>query len=482
MIARAAYGLLAVLALEICVPAFAANRSPELEYWVDKDLVPYVADQLSTLPRFRNESLQFVVMKDSNPQPVTSALALALRDRLQDALMDTPGIRIAWRPEQSMPGHISGSGNVDCSADKVHYYIGLEITETRAGEFEFELRALDLDDRSWVAGFGKNWNGALTAAQHRAWREVGADKSFLGERDVPFTETQTDLLAAQLAHKLGCSLLQQVDGEYIATPGDGESDETDRMIELVTNNLAAYHALQVAPNGSDANAAIEARAHKVDDDLYQYWVTVRPNVPSSDLKAISASAYVHMKENFHAADLVSVLPSAAYARPGAMLTNLRLIELDDFRSCNNRRDCFALQTRSNEDAVVFFLNHQLNLGLVRLGGEECDQRATARIIRANESVNFSLLADAPGGGAWLPGDKWELSPSMDTYYVVAASDNKAARALARHIERLPLRCTASVRQGMKGVELQRWLEELEAIASHWQTQIDWQLIRVRNLY
>jgi hypothetical protein len=482
MTARAANGLLAVVMLAICVPAVAAPRSPELENWVDKELVPYLADQLSSHPRFRNESLQFVVMKDSNPQPVTNGLSLALRDSLQDALMDTPGIRIAWRPDQSQPGRISGSGNVDCGADKVHYYIGLEITETRAGEFAFELRALDLDDRSWVAGFGKTWNGALTAAQHRAWREVGTDKSFLGERDVPFTETQTDLLAAQLAHKLGCSLLQQVDGEYIATRGAGESDETARMIELVTNNLAAYRALQVAVNGTDANAAIEARAHKVDDDLYQYWVTVKPSVPSSDLKPISASAYVHIEEKFNPAELVSGVPSPAYARPGAMLTNLRLIELDDFRSCNDRRDCFALQTRSSEDAVVFFLNHQLNRGLVRLAGADCDQRATARVIRANESVNFSLLADAPGGGAWLPGDEWELSPSMDTYYAVAASDNKAARALARHIERLPLRCTASVRQGLKGPELQRWLEELEAIAGHWQTEIDWQLIRVRNLY
>ncbi len=482
MIARAVNGLVAVLMLAIGAPAPAAPRSPELESWVNMDLVPYVAGQLSTHPRFRNESLQFVVMKDSNPQPVTSALALALRDRLQDALMDTPGIRIAWRPDQSLPGRISGSGNVDCSADKVHYYIGLEITETRAGEFELALRALDLDDRSWVAGFGKAWNGSLTAAQHRAWREVGTDKSFLGERDVPFTETQTDLLAAQLAHKLGCSLLQQVDGEYIAKPGDGKSDETARMIELVTNNLAAYHALQVAPDGPDTNSAIEARAHRVDDDLYQYWVTVRPNAASSDLKTISASAYVYMEEKFNAAELVSALPSAAYARPGAMLTNLRLIELDDFRRCSNRRDCFALQTRSNEDAVVFFLNHQLNLGLVRLSGADCDQRATARIIRANESVNFSLLADEPGRGAWLPGEKWELNPSMDTYYVVAASNNKAARALARHIERLPQRCTVSVRQGLQGAELQRWLTELEAIANQWKTSIDWQLIRVRNLY
>jgi hypothetical protein len=189
-----------------------------------------------------------------------------------------------------------------------------------------------------------------------------------------------------------------------------------------------------------------------------------------------------MPETFNAAELVTALPSTGHVRPGAMLTNLRLIELDDFRSCNNRRDCFALQTRSNADAVVFFLNHQLNFGLVRLGGEECNQRVTARVIRANEAVSFSLLSDEPGGGQWLPGDKWELSPSMDTYYVVAASDNKAARALARHIERLPLRCTASVRQGMQGAALQRWLEELEAIAGNWKTQIDWQLIRVRNLY
>ncbi|HSD70969.1 MAG TPA: hypothetical protein VLB07_15530 [Woeseiaceae bacterium] len=482
MSARLARCLLPVLTLAACMPAFAASRSPELEHWLDQELVPYVADQLSTHPRFRNESLQFVVMKDSNPQPVSSALALALRDRLQDALMDTPGIRIVWRPEQSLPGRIAGSGEVDCSADKVHYYIGLELTETRAGEFAFELRALDLEDRSWVAGFGKSWSGALTAAQHRAWREVATDQSFLGERDVPFTGSQTDLLAARLAHKLGCSLLQQVAGEYIATSGAGEAGETAGMIELVTNNLAAYHALRVATDGSEANATIEARAHKVDEDLYQYWVTVRPNAAASDLKAISASAYVYIEEQFNAAELVTALPPVSYTRQGAMLSGLRLVELDDVRSCSNRRDCFALQTRSNEDAIVFFLNHQLNHGLVRLAGEDCTQRATARVIRANESVNFSLLADAPGGGEWLPGEKWELSPSMDTYYVLAASDNKAARALARHVERLPLRCTASVRQGLKGGELQRWLAELETIADHWKTEIDWQLIRVRNLY
>jgi hypothetical protein len=482
MNAGAVRSLSAVVMLAFCAPVLSATRPLELENWIDRDLVPYVADQLSTHPRFRNESLRFVVMKDANPQPVTSALAISLRDRLQDALTDTPGIRIAWRPDQAVPGRISGSGHVDCNADKVHYFIGLELAETRTGEFELVLRALDLDDRSWVAGFGKTWSGALTSTQHRAWREVATDRSFLGERDVPFDESQTDLLAAQLAHKLGCSLLQQVDGEYIAAPNAGDAADAGRMIELVTNNLAAYHALQVTTNSGDANAAIEARAHRVDDELFQYWVTVKPKAPSSDLKTISASAYVHMEEKFNPAEVVAAVPASATARSGAMLSNLRLIELDDWRSCSNRGDCYALQTRSSADAVVFFLNHQRTLGLVRLGGEECDRRASARIIRANESVNFSLLDDDSGGGAWLPGDKWELSPSMDTYYVLAASDNKAARALARHIERLPLRCTASVRQGLQGAELQRWLTELEAIAANWQTRVDWQAIRVRNRY
>ena len=76
-----------LVTLAACWPAYSAPRPQELEHWLDQELVPYVADQLSTHPRFRNETLQFVVMQDSNPQPVTSALALALRDRLQDGLV-----------------------------------------------------------------------------------------------------------------------------------------------------------------------------------------------------------------------------------------------------------------------------------------------------------------------------------------------------------------------------------------------------------
>lgn len=480
MRARWHTSLLATWLLSLATIGNAAPKPVELERWIDTELAPYVSTQLSSLPRFRNETLQFVVMKDGKPQSIASALALSIRDRLQGALMDTPGIRIAWQADRPKYSRLPGSLAVDCSADAVHYYIGIELSELRAGEFELGVRALDLEDRSWVTGFGKTWTGSLTAAQQRDWRDVGTDAAFLGEREVPFEASQTDLLAADLAHEIGCALLQQTAGEYVAVPVSDLEPEPDAVIELVTNNLAAYHALQLTKTASDANAAIEAKAHRVDDDLYQVWVTVRPLKASDELTDISASAYVYMPQAFLAAERVSMSPTPSATRSGAVLANLKLVELDDRRSCNSRSECFALQASSHSDAVVFFLNHQLNHGLVRLG--DCEQRATARVVRANKSVSFSLIKDSMGSGKWQAGDRWDLNPSKDTYYAVAASDAKAARAIARHIERLPLRCSPSLRSGLQGPELQAWLDELNAIADHWSSRVDWQVIRVETLY
>jgi hypothetical protein len=458
----------------------AAPKTIGLEHWVDSELAPYVATQLSTLPRFRNESLQFVVMKDGKPQSISSALAIALRDRLQDALMDTPGIRIAWQSKRPQYSRLPGSNAVDCSADDIHYYVGLELREQRAGEFELSVRALDLEDRSWVSGFGKDWQGPLTTAQLRAWRDVATDTAFLGERDVPFEESQTDLLAAELAHKIGCSLLQQTAGEYIAVPVYDAEKQQNELVELVANNLAAYRALQLTKDADDANAAIVTKAHKVDDDLFQVWVTVRPLQASGELADISASAYVYMPAAFQIAERAYSPAVTVSKQSGALLSNLRLVELDDRRFCNSRSECLALQANSSSDAVVFFLNHQLNHGLVRLG--ECDQRATARIVRANGAVSFSLIKDSIGGGTWQAGDRWDLNPAQDTYYALAASDAKAARAIARHVEQLPLRCSPSLRSGLEGAALQRWLDELNAISKQWSSRVDWQVIRVETLY
>jgi hypothetical protein len=465
--------------------------------------MPYVSQQLTTQPRFRNELLRFVVMTDENPQSASNRLALALRDRLRNSLADVPGIRIAWQPEHSAPGTVNG--NIDCTKDDVHYYIGIELTEDRAGSLSVEVRALDVEDRTWVAGFSRSWHGPLSTPQRRLLRQPETDLSFRGQRGAPYDETQTDLLAAHLAHDLGCTLLRQTAAEYVVNSG-GERANTDTavgttgMLELITNNLADYRAVQYSTTAANANAVLEGKAHQIDDELFQYWITITPVDADSAMPTLSSNAYIRIPEKFSAAVLEPEVRISMAKVHAGFLDTLQIVELRNVRSCasgNNRYrtsretsssysfagdDCYALEVGSTADAVVFFLNHQLNHGLVRLADATCSQRTSAKIARTNKQIRFPLPLESLPSSSWAAADSWQLHPDRDTYYVVAATDTKAARALAQHIERLPKRCSASMRGGLEETELKRWLEELAVITEHWQGAIDWRSIRVKSIY
>ena len=481
----------------------AASRQVDLDTWLSRDLMPYVSQQLTTQPRFRNELLRFVVMTDENPQSASNRLALALRDRLRNSLADVPGIRIAWQPEQSTPGTVNG--NIDCTKDDVHYYIGIELTEGRAGTLNVAVRALDIEDRTWVAGFSRSWHGPLSTPQRRLLRQADTDLSFRGQRGAPYDETQTDLLAARLAHDLGCTLLRQTAAEYVVNSG-GEKTNTDTaigttgMLELITNNLADYRAVQYSTTAANANAILEGKAHQIDDELFQYWITITPVDADSDMPTLSSNAYIRIPEKYSAAVLEPEVRITMAKSDASFLDTLQIVELRNVRLCsagNNRYrtsremsssysfagdDCYALQVGSTADAVVFFLNHQLNHGLVRLADATCSQRTSAKIARTNKQIRFPLPLESLPSSSWAVADSWQLHPDRETYYVVAATDTKAARALAQHIERLPKRCSASVRGGLEGTDLKRWLEELALVTEHWQGAIDWRSIRVKSIY
>ena len=141
--------------------------------------------------------------------------------------------------------------------------------------------------------------------------------------------------------------------------------------------------------------------------------------------------------------------------------------------------CWALQIRTQEDAIVFVLNHQQNHGLVRVGDSACRAKTAARIARANESTTIRLPADWLRE-EWAPEQRWHLDPDADTYYAIAVSDDKAARALATHLDRLPQRCTASLRAGYEGSVLASWLEQLSTQLDTWQPYVAWNAIKLRT--
>lgn len=488
-----------IAAMLLVTGARAASYQADLESWITRDLTPYVTKQLTSQPRFRNESVRFVVLADENPQSASSKLALGIRDRLRDSVASEAGLRIVWQRDISRPNE---STNIDCTRDEVHYYVGVEVTEDRGGLVSVDIRALDIEDQSWVAGFSRSWQGYLDPGQRRQFREQAADPSFKGDRGAPYDESQFDLLAAHLAHELGCALLRQTAGEYVVSGigSDGDDKAELAMLELVSNNLADFNAAQFSRLNDSANAVIEGKAHLIDDELYQYWITIRPKNAHDDLPTLSASAYMRIREKYAAARLIPSISVPLAKTDNSFLSPVKIVELRNPRSCPSANapfqdsrvyngsystsaiDCYALEVDAREDAVVFFLNHQLNNGLVRLSGKSCSDRTDARIARNDEQLRFPLPIDSLMTDAWAAASDWELDPDQDTYYVVATKNTKAARALSQHIRQLPNRCSTPVRSGLEGRELQQWLDEFSSIAEHWKQSIDWRVVRVKNMY
>ena len=488
----------------------AAARSADLGTWLEKDLTPFVTEQLTTHPRFKGELVRFVVFKDGNPAPRSDALSVSLRDRLADAVINVPGVRVGWTYTAGDTSREQARTAIDCSKDAVHYYIGLEVSAAGNGQYKVDLRALDLEDRSWATGFAMSWQGTLSRSDRSALQRVAADPSFRGQRAVPFSDAQPDLLAAYLAHDLGCALLRQVSGEYLVMLEQDEQQTVplDGVVELVSNNLSGYQAVQVTADTDRANAVLRGKAHHIDGDLYQYWITVAPTDSSSELPALSASAYVHLPGLRAAHAKESRWPRPSATVPGSLvapsdagvLSSIRIVELSGAQACNSGSvsfqnqirsgsrlqdwldGCFALQVKTREDAVVFFLNHQLNHGLVRLSGRDCGQKTEARIARADETLEYALPLLALTADAASPATGWRLNPDADIYYAIAVSDSKAARALSRQLDQLPRRCTISVRPGLEGIRLENWLAKFSATVDQWQPHVDWQAIRVRNVF
>ena len=485
-----------IVAFCIVLPGGSAfAREQNVERWVEKDLTTYVAKELANHPRFRDAALRFVVMHNGSPTPNVNRLSLQLRDSLQREIVDAPGITVAWQPDVQGAQRRTAAGSTDCSAAEVQYIIGIELRTVAADETELSVRALDAVEKSWVSGFGKQWRGRLSRRQRHLAQEGTLDRAFLGQRGVPYEYGETDLVAAHLAHDLRCELMRQVSGEYVVERPDTPADSgVDGVLDLVSNNITGISTLQIAVDGMQANALLEGQAHAVDGDLHQYWVTITPKDASTNLQPISTNVYVRVPRTYMSAVPAAPGTDSVTLESGSVLESLQLVRLDDSSTCMTRRhdygnvsyagrraECLGLEIETRNDAVVFVLNHQQNNGLVRLDDDECDYRTAARISRANEPITValptSLLRDD-----WLPETEWRLNPDADTYYAIAVSNSKAARAIAAHLAALPRRCSESVRLGYEGQELESWLTALSSEVARWQPFVDWNAIKIKNIY
>ncbi len=491
------------------IPAVAQSREKDLDRWLDRDLIPYVRQQLIVHPRFKNETVMFVVLRDNTPASVSNALAISLRDRILAAAVATPGVAVGW--QQGRSGSLMDAQPQDCKLDDVHYYIGVELTQKLDSSYAVNVRALDLEDRNWVTGFGKRWHGKLSTTQRQAMRQSRIDETFLGARDVPFTLSQTDLLAAHLAHELSCAMQKRVSDEYVVAADLREptAEGLQGTVELISNNLAGRQALTLSNDEKRTNAVLSGKAHQIDGVLFQYWLTITPQDAEDDVAALGASAYVILPDTPTVAApepgpdtppaTTPVTPTPASisvpnAGKDALISPLQLASPASFSDCKDGsvairdasymsgvRPCSLLTTKAQADSIVFFLEHQANHGLVRLAGPECRSRTTARIARKGELVRFPVAKTSTARQNWSETFDWQLDPQFDTFYAVVITDAQVARRVANHMDELPLRCSASIRPGLEDDALREWLSDFAMLTARSSKHVDWRALSVKNV-
>ncbi|MEM9208717.1 MAG: hypothetical protein AAGA61_05695, partial [Pseudomonadota bacterium] len=378
-------------------------RNDNVEHWVTGELADHVAQQLRVLPRFRNVTVQVVVLAGSAPATRSDALSARLRDALQREISGREGVKVAWRAELGGGiGDLPRTG-ADCDALNADVLLGLETESFGNGRWRVSFRALDTVERRWIPRVALEWRGTLTRHQQLAARQIVADDSFRGDRDLPFAANQSDLIATRLAQKLRCELMRQTGGEYRIAAA--ETDPDDPILSLVRNQIGGIGQLDLIAGPGLDNAALTAASHTVDAGLSQYWVRLTPTDPTGDLRSVSASVYIDAPLTPQSVVEVPNDPPRAEARTMTalrprttdILSSIALVEATRGGGCGYASDsrygrnsgqviCGALRLDTDVDAFVFVMNYQLQRGLVRVGPGDCNYRRAPELVRAGETT------------------------------------------------------------------------------------------------
>jgi len=480
----------------LLLPALAAHgRDLDLDKWLDRELIPHVTEQLTQHPRFRGETILFVVLENDGPAPVTNSLALALRDRLLDAAVDVPGVNVAW---QQQP-HSDDS----CQNDEPDYLVGIELLRDPDG-YRARARAMDLVEGSRVSGFGLAWEGRLSRRQLAAYRETATDPAFRGSREVPYTADQSDLVARHLSHALSCQIFRGLDDDYVLALGSAETGDAPLAgtIELAARNLDASNAVVLTTNTSRATARVDGKAHRIAGALHQYWLSITP-LGDGAIDSLSASVYIRMAsteredaadplpgtgERIRTAGATATSPAAQARIDGVMMPGdkrQRLIRpLAVYRAGSNAdcrhdaRRCTLLHTRAADDVIVFTLMHAPGRGLLQLAADGCRAHSAARVLTAGHSALFPVPDSGTRTRNVANGGRWLIEPETTTYYAVAVDNARDARRVAALVDRLPALCAGYTDNRFRGYALQQWLESLSHLMLELGPRAEWRAVEV----
>lgn len=470
--------------------------------WIDEELGPYLATQLTRHPRFKGEPVLVVGMNGANVRADIDALTRSVRTRVMDQLLSEPGINLVWRPALRPWQHHRTEPPRDCNnTTQANYYIGIEITPTPENAARVSIRALDLLDRSWVSGFGKAWQGALTTAQRQAWSQSRIDEYLRGLRVLPFNESETDLLAAYLAENLACLLHKQGVERPLVYLDTREStgDVLAKVSKGIQHYLVRRQAIRLASEPSQAELLLSANLNPVDQRLHQLWLSAQPTSGVQLMAGIDTDGYIAFSSPATAAPQASnhreVIRQASPATPnGAVISELRIRPRHNPRYCNTLalrareeslapsdsglpyENCHGLEFDLHQAARVYVLKHRSDGELVRLLPSSCRrQRASRSVLPADTTVRVPYENGGTNQALAATGN-----PGLESFYAIAVKQHHSTHELEAHWRQLPEDCGENHLTQPEFPELERWLEQLDTLVKRLGDGVAWRGLRMRR--
>ena len=444
----------------------AQGEGSALQRWLDAELAPYLAEQLSRHPRFKSESVILVRLDGADIQPEIDGLTRSLRDQLMDRLLTDATVTLPWQPQQPPAQHHRRLDQVQCGRIRdADYYIGIEISRTATAQYRVSVRALDVRAGEWVSGFGNSWSGSLTPGELRALEERRSDESLRGLRVLPFSSEHPDLAASYLANNLSCLLRQQDEEDLVIYVESLKSAKPGlrTLLSLVGNNLSRYHEVRVTDSKKEANFVLRGEAHEVQSGLFQVWVVLHPKNSGEHLVGMDTDTYVRMLSAGGVPDRAQPANRVRSGKPAIAAMELvrRHSARGDSDSCMGQRDgaarsapvvdgCPVLELSVERADQVFVFVHGTRDGLSRLSSATCSHAGEAAAgTPAMRSYRFPA--------ARFPDSDWP------TVYAIAVSGSELARQFTGLLQRLPDACGKTPGVRADNTSMDQWLDRLDRL-------------------
>ena len=461
-------GFLMMVILSGCVPQLQRPFQPDgaeqsLQEWVKADLAPYLTDKLSEHPRFSKEPILVVKLDGADVQPDIDELTENMRLEIRDALLDNPGISLPWRPGRKPSRHHRRLSAVDCQGVReANYYLGIETRRLPDGRHNVSVRALDVEGKEWVSGFGMSWQGRLTAAETESLKRSRHDEALRGLRVLPFDPGQTDLAADYLANNLSCLLRQQEQAHELMIFVDSQAAEDpslSKLMELVGNNLSRYQEVGVTGNASEASMVLRGRAYPLQPGLRQVWVRLNPRQSGEHLSGMDTAAY------FRTYDPEDHRISESHARR-PLIGRMRLRKTPSALVGEGRcpgvvADCHALIVTTRNADQLFVISHRPEKGVSLIYPGSCGRDAVATPPTGEKVYSLSTGPD----------------PDDSDFYAIAVNGGALGNRLERHLNLLPEACTPGTGSLPDANRLNAWLSGLDSLMADNPDRIAWAVQR-----